>query len=150
MAKKVELSLIAIPGGRPQIVRLRVVKFEVYGSVCCSCEFFERVGIVCQRILAIVNEVDESMIDVRWRAALGFYFGKPIYARVPSGIMQARESSLKKVKACIPSLETSYPVYSDVANESCFSPFFKRGVEQLFITKIKYIFHQSAWKGCNE
>jgi hypothetical protein len=140
----------AIPGGRPQIVRLRVVKFEVDVSVCCSCEFFERVGIVCRHILTIVHEVDESMIDVRWRAALGFYFGKPMYARVTSVIMQTLESSLKKVKACIPSLETSYPVYSDGANESCFSPFFKRGVEQRFITKIKYLLHQSAWKGCNE
>jgi hypothetical protein len=70
------------------------------------------------------------MIDVRWRAALGFYFGKPMYARSTSVIMQALESSLKKVKASIPSLETSYPVYSDGANESCFSPFFKRGVER--------------------
>jgi hypothetical protein len=76
VAKKVELSPKAIPGGRPQIVRLRVVKFEVDGSVCCSCEFFERVGIVCRRILAIVHGVDESMIDARWRAALGFFFGK--------------------------------------------------------------------------
>jgi hypothetical protein len=39
VAKKVELSLIVIPGGRPQIVRLRFLKFEVDGSVCCSCEF---------------------------------------------------------------------------------------------------------------
>jgi hypothetical protein len=46
VAKKVELSLVAIPGGRPQIVRLRFVKFEVDGSVCCSCDFFETVGIV--------------------------------------------------------------------------------------------------------
>jgi hypothetical protein len=76
VAKKLELSPIAIPGGRPQIVRLRVVKFEVDGSVCFSCAFFERVDIVCRHILAIVHEVDESMIDVRWRAALGFYFGK--------------------------------------------------------------------------
>jgi hypothetical protein len=90
------------------------------------------------------------MIDVRWRAALGFYFGKPMYARVTSVIMQALESSLKKVKACIPILETSYPVYSDGVNESCFSPFVKRGVERQFITKIKYLLHQSAWKGCNE
>jgi hypothetical protein len=52
VAKKVELSLIAIPGGRQQIVRLRAVKFEVDGSVCCSCEFFEKVGIVCQHILS--------------------------------------------------------------------------------------------------
>jgi hypothetical protein len=50
VAKIVELSSISIPGGRPQIVRLRVVKFEVDGSVCCSCEFFERVGIVCRHI----------------------------------------------------------------------------------------------------
>jgi hypothetical protein len=150
VAKKVKLSLIAIHVGRPQIVRLRVVKFEVDGSVYCSCEFFERVGIVCRHILAIVHEVDESMIDLRWRAALRFYFGKPMYARVTSVIMQALESSLKKFKACIPIMETSYPVYIDGANESCFSPFFKRGVEQLFITKIKYILHQAAWKGCNE
>jgi hypothetical protein len=39
VAKKVELNRKAIPGGRPQIFRLRVVKFEVDGSVCCSCEF---------------------------------------------------------------------------------------------------------------
>jgi hypothetical protein len=147
--KKVVLSPIAIPGGRPQIVRLRVVKFEVDGSVCCSCEFFERVGILCRHILAIVHEVDESMIDVRWRAVLRFYFGKKMYARVTSVIMQALESSLKKVKACIPSLETSYPEYSDGANESLFSPFIKRGVERRSITKIKYLLHQSDWKGCN-
>jgi hypothetical protein len=53
------------------------------------------------------------MVYVRWRAALGFHFGKPMYARVTSVIMQALESSLKKVKACIPTQETSYPVYSD-------------------------------------
>jgi hypothetical protein len=150
VAKKNELNLIAILGGRPQIVRLRFVKFEVDGSVCCSCDFFERVGIVCRHILAIAHDVDESMIYVRWRAALGFYFGKPMYARVTSVIMQALESSLKKVKACIPSLETSYPVYIDGVNESCFSPFFKRDVELRFITKIKYLLHQSAWKGCND
>jgi hypothetical protein len=39
VAKIVELNPKAIPGGRPQIVRLRVVKFEVDGSVCFSCEF---------------------------------------------------------------------------------------------------------------
>jgi hypothetical protein len=74
VAKKVELSLIAIPGGRPQIVRLRVVTFEVDGSVCCSCNFFERVGIVCRHILAIFPDLDESMVDVHWRASLEFYF----------------------------------------------------------------------------
>jgi hypothetical protein len=63
---------------------------------------------VCRHILVIVHEVDESMIDVRWRAALGFFFAKEMYARVTRVIMQALESSLKKVKACIPSLETSY------------------------------------------
>jgi hypothetical protein len=109
VTKKVELSPLAIPGGRQQIVRLRVLKFEVDGSVCCRCDFFERVGIVCRHILEIVHEVDESMIDVHCRAALGFYFGKNMYARVTSVIMQALESSLKKVKACIQSLETSYP-----------------------------------------
>jgi hypothetical protein len=90
------------------------------------------------------------MIDVRWRAALGFYFGKKMYARVTSVIMQALESSFKKVKACIPSLETSYPAYSDGAKESLFSPFLKRGVERRFITEIKYLLHQSAWKGRSE
>jgi hypothetical protein len=104
------------------------VKFEVDGSLCCSCDFFETVGIVCRHILAIVPNLDESMVDFCRRAALGFYFGKPMYARVTSAIMQALESSLKKVKACIPSQDTSYPVYSDGANESLFSPFFKRGV----------------------
>jgi hypothetical protein len=39
VVKIVELNPKVIPGGRPQIVRLRVVKFEVDGSVCCSCEF---------------------------------------------------------------------------------------------------------------
>jgi hypothetical protein len=86
------------------------------------------------------------MVDVRWRAALGFYFGKPIYARVTSVIMQAIESSLKKVKAYIPTQETSYPMYSDGAKESFVSPFFKRGVERRFLTKSKYLLHQSAWK----
>jgi hypothetical protein len=126
------------------------VKFEVYGSVCCSCDFFERVGIVCRYILAIVPNLDESMVDVRWRAALGFHVGNPMYARVTSVIMQAIESSLKKVKAFIPSQEISYPVYSDGANESLFSPFFKRGVECRFLAKSKYLLHMYARKGCNE
>jgi hypothetical protein len=123
VAKIVELNPNAIPGGRPQIVRLQVVKFEVDGSVCCSCDFFERVGIVCRHIRAIFHNLDESMVDIRWTAALGFYFGKPMYTRVASVIMQALESSLKKVKACIPTRETSYVVYSDGANEPFFSPF---------------------------
>jgi hypothetical protein len=88
------------------------VKFELDGSVCCSCDFFERVGIVYRHILATVPNLDESMVDVRWRVALGFYFGKPMYARVTSVIMQALESSLQKLKACIPTQKTSYPVYS--------------------------------------
>jgi hypothetical protein len=74
VAKIFELNPNAIPGGRPQIVRLRVVKFEVDGSVCYICEFFERVGIVCRHILAIVPNLDEPMVDFRWRVALGFYF----------------------------------------------------------------------------
>jgi hypothetical protein len=130
-AKKVELNLIAIPGGRPQIVRLWVVTFEVDGSVCCSCDFFERVAIVCRHILEIVPDLDESMVDVRWREALGFYFGNPMYAWVTSVIIQALESSLKKIKAGIPIQETSYPVYSDGVNESLFSPFFKRSVKAI-------------------
>jgi hypothetical protein len=70
VAKKVELNPNAIPGGRPQIIRLRIVQFEVDGSVYYSCEFFERVGIVRWHILAIVQLQDESMVDVRWRASL--------------------------------------------------------------------------------
>jgi hypothetical protein len=46
VAKILELNPKAIPGGHPQIVRLRVEKFEVDGSVCCSCDFFERIGLV--------------------------------------------------------------------------------------------------------
>jgi hypothetical protein len=68
---------------------------------------------VCRHILAIVHNLDESMVDVCWRAALSFYFGKPMYARVTSVIMQDLESSLKKVKASIPPHETCYPMYSD-------------------------------------
>jgi hypothetical protein len=105
---------------------------------------------VCRNILAIVHNLDESMVDVLWRAALGFYFGKSMYAIVKSVIMQALESSLKKVKACIPYQETSYSVYSDGAKESFVTPFFKRGVERPFLTKSKYLLHQSAWKACNE
>jgi hypothetical protein len=96
VAKIVELNPNAIPGGRPQIVRLRVVEFEVDGSVCFSCDFFERVGIVCIYILAIVHNLDASMADFRWRAVLGFYFGKTMYAKFTSVIMQALESYLKK------------------------------------------------------
>jgi hypothetical protein len=64
VANIVEFNPIAIPGGRPQIVRLQIVKFEVDSSVCCSCEFSERVGIVCRYILAIIPNLDESMVDV--------------------------------------------------------------------------------------
>jgi hypothetical protein len=53
-----------------------------------------------------------------------------MYARFKSVIMQALESSLKKVKASIPPQEKCYPVYSDGEKESCVYPFFKRGVEQ--------------------
>jgi hypothetical protein len=41
VAKKDELNPNKIPGGRPQIVRIRVAQFEVDGSVCCSCNFFK-------------------------------------------------------------------------------------------------------------
>jgi hypothetical protein len=99
------------------------VKFEVDGSVCCSCKYFERVGIVCRNILAIFHNLDESMVDVRWRAALSFYFGKTMYARVTCVIMQVLDSSLKKVKACIPTQDTSYTMYSDGSKESFFLPF---------------------------
>jgi hypothetical protein len=123
VAKKVELNPISIPGRHPQIVRLRIVKFEVDGSVCCICEFSERVSIVCIHILEIIPNLDGSMVDVRWRAALGFYFGKPMYARFKSVIMQSLESSLKNVKACITTQENSYPVYSDGTKEYFFLTF---------------------------
>jgi hypothetical protein len=87
--------------------------------------FFERVGIVCRHILAIIHNLDESMVDVCWRAALGFYFGKTMYARVTSVIMQALESSLKKVKACILTQVTSYPVYIDGGRNLFFLTFSK-------------------------
>jgi hypothetical protein len=88
VAKIVELNPNEIPGGHPQIVRLWVVTFEVDGSLCFSCGFIERVGVVCRHTLEIVHNLDESMVDVCWRAALGFYFGKPMYTRVTSVIMQ--------------------------------------------------------------
>jgi hypothetical protein len=84
VAKKVELHPNYIPGGCPQIIRLRVVKFEVDGSVCCSCDFLtKKVGIVYIHILAIAHLLDESLVDMGLRGALDFYFGV---------IMQALES----------------------------------------------------------
>jgi hypothetical protein len=62
--KKVELNPNVIPGGRSQIVQLRVVQFEVYSSVCCSCDFFERVAIFCRHIMDIFHLLDKSMVDV--------------------------------------------------------------------------------------
>jgi hypothetical protein len=87
LVKKGELNPNENPGGWPQIIWLWVVQFEVDGSVCCSYAFFERVGIACRHILAIVHLLDKSMVDVRWRGALGFYFGKAMYAIVTSVIM---------------------------------------------------------------
>jgi hypothetical protein len=103
---------------------------------------------VCRHILAIVHNLDESMIDVHCRAYLGS--GNPMYARFTSVIMQALESSLKKVKSSIPPHETCYTVYSDGAKESCFSTFFKISVERRFLTKSKYLLHHSTWTACNE
>jgi hypothetical protein len=106
-----------IPGGGPQIVRFWVVQFKVDGSVCRSCDFLKGLvfGIVCRPILTIVHLLDEPMVDVRWRGALGLYFRKAMYAIVTSVIMQALASSLKKIKAPPPSI--CYPVYSEGANE---------------------------------
>jgi hypothetical protein len=42
---------------------------------------------VCRHILDIFHLLDESMVDVRWIGALGFYFGKSMYALVISVIM---------------------------------------------------------------
>jgi hypothetical protein len=49
VAKKVELNPNVIPGGRPQIIRLRVVQFEVDGSVCCRCDFLKGL-VLCANI----------------------------------------------------------------------------------------------------
>jgi hypothetical protein len=38
VAKKVESNPNDIPGVWPQIIRPRVLQFEVDGSVCCSCD----------------------------------------------------------------------------------------------------------------
>jgi hypothetical protein len=146
--KIVELNSNAIPGGRPQIVGLRVVQFEVDGSVCCSC-YFLKAGIASRHILAIFHNLDEHIIDFHRRATLGFYFGNPMYARATSVIIQALESSLKKDKASIPPHEICYPVYSNGEKESCFSPFFNRGAERIFLTKSKYPLHQSVVTECN-
>jgi hypothetical protein len=62
VSKKVELNPIAILGCHPQIVRLQVVKFEVDGSVCCSCEF-SRGLVLCADIPGKYSNLDESMID---------------------------------------------------------------------------------------
>jgi hypothetical protein len=80
VAKKVELN--AFPGGQPQIVRLRLVNFDIDGCGSCSCELFERVGLVCRHVLDIIQVMDETMFDIRWRGSLGFYFGVEIYERV--------------------------------------------------------------------
>jgi hypothetical protein len=87
---------------------------------------------LCRHILAIVLNLDESIADVRWRAALGFYFGKPMFARLTSVIMQALESSLKKVKDCIQTQDTSYPVYSEGTKEFFFLPFSREGSNSVF------------------
>jgi hypothetical protein len=65
VSKTVELNSNAIPGDQPQIVRFRVVQFQVDSSVCCSCDCFDKFGIVCRHALAIVHLLDESMVDVR-------------------------------------------------------------------------------------
>jgi hypothetical protein len=76
--------------------------------------------------LAIVHLIDEYMVDVCRRGALGLYFGKPMYARVTSVIMQALESSLKKAKALIPPQALCYPVFNDGAKDCHFIPFIKK------------------------
>jgi hypothetical protein len=53
------------------------------------------------------------MVDVRWKGALGLYFGNAMYARVTSVIMQALDSSLKKSKAPFPPQVLYYPVFSE-------------------------------------
>jgi hypothetical protein len=98
------------------------VQFEVDGSVCCSCDFFERVDIIFRHILAIVHLLYEYLVDARWRGSLGFYFGKALYARVTSVIMQALESSLKKVKAPIPPQVIFIPCSSKDPNSVMFLP----------------------------
>jgi hypothetical protein len=104
---------------------------------------------VCRHILAIVHLLDESMVDVRWRGALVFYFGKLMYARVTSVIMQALESSLKKVKAPIPPQAICYPFFSKGANECHSSPFINKGVEIIFLTKSTCLLHHPRLTECD-
>jgi hypothetical protein len=92
VANKVELNHISLPGRRPQIVRLRLVNFDIDGCVSC----------VCRHILVIIEVMDETMCDIRWRAALGFYFSVEIYERVSSVIIKAIHSSLKSQMPCLP------------------------------------------------
>jgi hypothetical protein len=66
---------------------------------------------VCRHSMDIFHLLDESMMDVRRRGALVFYFGKSMYARVTSVIMQALESSPKKVKSPIPPQLICYTVF---------------------------------------
>jgi hypothetical protein len=125
VAKKVELNPSALIGGRPQIVRLRLVNFDIDGCVSCSCELFERVGIVFRHTVAIIQVMDETMCDIRRREALGFYFGVEMYEHVSSVVMKALLSSLKKIKCHIPPEPAQYPSYNDGAQEVHFAPFVK-------------------------
>jgi hypothetical protein len=110
-AKKVELNSNAVPGGTTQIfVCLRVVQVDVDGSVCCSCEFVEQLRIVCRHILAIIQIIDEFMVDVHWKNA-PVLWGGAMCARVTRVFIQALQSSLKKVKGTPPPPESqSCPV----------------------------------------
>jgi hypothetical protein len=65
VASKVELNRKAIPGDWSQIIRIRVVKFEVYGGVCCSCDF-PKGYILCADISWPVST---SLMNLWWMCA---------------------------------------------------------------------------------
>jgi hypothetical protein len=74
VANKEELNPSALPGGRPQIVWLRLVNFDIDGCVSCSCELLEMDGIVCRHILAIIQVMDETMCDIQYSMEGGSAF----------------------------------------------------------------------------
>jgi hypothetical protein len=65
----------------------------------------------------MLHLLDVSMVDVRCRGALGFYFGEAMYAQVTSSaIIQALEL-LSKKSNLPPPQEIGYPVFSKGAKE---------------------------------
>jgi hypothetical protein len=60
-------------------------------------------GFVYRHILAMIQVMEETMCDIQWREALGFYFGVEMCEHVSIMMMKALHSSLKKIK-CLPPL----------------------------------------------